>query len=971
MKIKYSVRQPIAWFAVAAAVLLVTASMARANYQSTVLADNPLAFYPLNLDVDTSGTATDVSGNGNNGAYVNIFSGFNNSTGPSAYITNAVIFDGTDTSVDLSGASSLTSLAGAVTLEAWVQPADSTSFGDIIGKGYDSSTSQESYIRVDGPYGANYDVNLGNAQITGGQQTTTWTHVVLANNGTTTSLYLNGVLIQSKPDSVGALSFSDPWAIGNGTSAGNGRHFNGNITQVAIYANGLTAAQVLNHYFVGLVGVPAANAVPIINSQPQAQPSYVGGAVTLNVTAVSALPMTNQWYKGSTPLNGQTNTSLILANLQLTNAGNYSVVVGNANGTTNSAVAVLTVNTPRNLEWSANANSGVWDTSTSANWVNLANSQQTVFNPGDATLFDDTPGVPTSVTVSGVVYPSLVTVNSSANNFGFSGSGNLGGSGVLDKEGSSTLNITTPSGFTGSVIVGGGMVYAGNNCFSSAGSIVVSNNSTLDFGGGQFNNVTPVNVSGTGNNGQGALINTYADYPGEKLSVTLAGDTLFGGTARWDMASGSQISGAHNLTLDWSAAGNYGQWNSVAIGASIVGVTVANGSVLGMSGMDTSCQNPGTLFTISANGQLTLYSGGFNGSVHLSSGATMYVYSANVTLGGSNLILEDGSSLQTYYNGGVNPVDNAVTLNGMVHFVLGDHTESFTNVIGGTGGFVLDYYNNAMVLSASNTYSGPTSIGSDGNSVEVSLAGNGSISHSSVIFFQGSAATVTHMDVTGRSDQTLTLASGQTLAGVGAINGNLVVSPGATLSPSGTNTVNGNTSTNAVGAIAAANNVTLNGTTTLKLDGLANDMVQAAGNITYGGTLNLANISGTPLAAGNTFQLFTAGGSISGNFASITPTTPGTGLAWNTSQLSSGVLSVVSTAPPGFTKIVVSGGNVIVSGSGGSAGGTFYVLTATNLLTPLTNWVVLSTNSYDSGGNFTVTNPVTVGTPERFYRIKQ
>jgi fibronectin-binding autotransporter adhesin len=717
--------------------------------------------------------------------------------------------------------------------------------------------------------------------------------------------------------------------------------------------------------------VPAANAAPIINVQPQSQPSYVGATVTFNVTAVSALPMTNQWYKGSTPLNGQTNPSLVLANLQLSDAGNYSVVVGNANGTTNSAVVALTVNTPRNLEWSANANSGVWDTSTSANWVNLANSQQTVFNPGDATLFDDTLGVPTSVAVSGVVYPSLVTVNSSANNFGFSGSGNLGGSGVLVKEGSSTLNITTPSGFTGSVIVGGGTIYAGNNCFSSAGSIVVSNNSTLDFAGGQFNNVTPVTVSGAGYNGQGALINTYADYPGEKLNVTLAGDTLFSGTARWDMASGSQFSGAHNLTLDWSAAGNYGQWNSVAIGASVVGVTVTNGSSLGFSGMDTSCQNPGTLFTIGANGQLVLYSGGFNGSVHLFSGATMYVYSANVTLGGSNLILEDGSSLQTYYNGGVNPVDNAVTLNGMVHFVLGDHTENFTNVISGTGGFVLDYYNNAMVLSASNTYSGPTSIGSDGNSVEVSLAGNGSISHSSVIFFQGSAATVTHMDVTGRSDQTLTLASGQTLAGVGAINGSLVVSPGATLSPSGTNTVNGNTSTNAVGAIAAANNVTLNGTTVLKLDGLANDTVQAAGNISYGGTLSLANISGTPLAAGNTFQLFTAGGLISGNFASIIPTTPGSGLAWNTSQLGSGVLSVMSSAAPVFTNIVVSGGNIIVSGSGGSAGGTFYVLTTTNLLTPLTNWVVLSTNSYNNGGYFSVTNPVTVGTPARFYRTKQ
>jgi hypothetical protein len=68
---------------------------------------------------------------------------------------------------------------------------------------------------------------------------------------------------------------------------------------------------------------------------------------------------------------------------------------------------------------------------------------------------------------------------------------------------------------------------------------------------------------------------------------------------------------------------------------------------------------------------------------------------------------------------------------------------------------------------------------------------------------------------------------------------------------------------------------------------------------------------------------------------------------------------------------VLSGGNLIMSGSGGSAGGTFYVITATNVLTPLTNWVVLSTNSYDGSGNFSVTNPVNGGTPQRFYRIKQ
>jgi len=55
--------------------------------------------------------------------------------------------------------------------------------------------------------------------------------------------------------------------------------------------------------------------------------------------------------------------------------------------------------------------------------------------------------------------------------------------------------------------------------------------------------------------------------------------------------------------------------------------------------------------------------------------------------------------------------------------------------------------------------------------------------NSSLIFFGGSDPTSTHLDATGRSDQTLTLASGQTLGGIGSVNGSLVVSSGATISP--------------------------------------------------------------------------------------------------------------------------------------------------------------------------------------------
>jgi len=44
----------------------------------------------------------------------------------------------------------------------------------------------------------------------------------------------------------------------------------------------------------------------------------------------------------------------------------------------------------------------------------------------------------------------------------------------------------------------------------------------------------------------------------------------------------------------------------------------------------------------------------------------------------------------------------------------------------------------------------------------------------------------------------------------------------------------------------------------------------------------------------------------------------------------------------------------------------FYVLSATNLTTPLTNWGVVSTNVFDNNGAFSVTNAVSPGVPQRF-----
>ena len=984
----------------AISMVLMASNSALADYKSAVLGDNPLAYYALNPASDPTGTSPDLTGNGNDGFAYNITP----VTGPTSYLTNAAHFDASDDAfIDLSEGSNpgLLNFSGPITVEAWVQPSSSSEFADIVAKGYDATSDAEVTLRVNGPYGADYSggsENAGGADavyVTGGSQTTNWTYAVVAFDGTNCNLYLNGELVGQSSDTNGSFIFSDDWVIGDGSSAGNGRFFDGNISEVAIYNYGLSAAQVQSHYYFGIVGTNNLNyAVPIITNQPQAQAAFLGGSVTFSVGVLSALPATNQWFSNNVAIIGQTNASLTLNNVETNDAADYSVVVGNNNGTSTSVSVPLTVLPPGVLQWSANGNSGVWDTDNSSNWIDLANGRPTVFNNGSQVLFDDTAGVPTGVTVSGTVAPGLITVDSSTNDFNIS-SGTINGPGSLIKEGSSTLTITSAGSLTGPITISGGAIYAGSNCFSSVSSITITNNSTLDLAGSTMGGNKPILVSGTGLNGEGAIFNSDADYPQETVDITLAGETMFGGSARWDLASGSEINGTGPLTVDWSAGAGYGQWNTVTIGADISDVVVTNGSTLGFSYMDTSCQNSATMFTIAPGCQLSFYSGGFNGSfsvangatatdynggvafngsiIHLFSGATLYLYGAGVAVNGSNLIFENNALLASYYNSGANIISSAVTLNGVVHFVVGDHSMNYTNVISGPGGFVLDSDNNEVVLSATNSYTGPTIIGSGGNAPEVALIGDGSISQSSLIFFGGTNADVAHVDVSGRSDQTLTLAGGQTLAGVGGINGSLVVSAGATISPAGTNTTIGiTTGANSTGAIGVTSSITLNGTTVLKLNGSGvNDSLQSSGSgINYGGTLNLVNISGAPLAVGDSFQIFSAA-SYTGSFANIPPAAPGAGLAWDTSQLNNGILNVVAaSAQPAISSVAISAGNLVFSGANGTASGTFYVLTTTNLAIPLTNWITLATNSFDGSGAFSVTNAVKPGTLQQFYRIE-
>ncbi|HKQ39135.1 MAG TPA: immunoglobulin domain-containing protein, partial [Verrucomicrobiae bacterium] len=83
---------------------------------------------------------------------------------------------------------------------------------------------------------------------------------------------------------------------------------------------------------------------PTISQQPQSRTNLAGSTATFTVVAQGTPPLSYQWFlNGTTSLNGETNSSLTLTNVQKSQAGTYSVRIANAAAVLDSAGAVLTV----------------------------------------------------------------------------------------------------------------------------------------------------------------------------------------------------------------------------------------------------------------------------------------------------------------------------------------------------------------------------------------------------------------------------------------------------------------------------------------------------------------------------------------------------------------------------------------------------------------------------------------------------
>lgn len=636
------------------------------------------------------------------------------------------------------------------------------------------------------------------------------------------------------------------------------------------------------------------------------------------------------------------------------------------NNAANSSIDLNITGVP-GYRWTGAVN-GDWDGSTQ-NWIDLQTGSAAVYADGFPVEFRD--GAATgNINIPGLPAPSIITVTNNTLPYVWSGNGGVtvgtirkfgsntltrlessfdtvttyeinqgtlavnnafdtvfttvltdisGGTGIFAKQGASKLTInSTNSTYDGSVLIQQGTVKMSNDrsLGSTNAHVTIASGGTLDL-----NDFTPgfqpVTVSGAGTDGLGAIIDTTtAGAVGTNLrDVTLAGDTTFGGAAgRWDIRVRNSTGPGPGLR------GN--GFNLTKEGAGFVSI---------------ACQRD-----IGAN---TPYWDMNLGNIVINAGTLALAESLTVGNPSKTITINSGAAIQLFDLGLTNPlVRNISVTDGKIN---GGGASTDTNILNG-----------AINIA------GNVSVRPD----QCFMVINGAISGSGSLGVSATDPGRLYLNGANTFAGAVNVTNG-TFGGSGSITGNLVMQ-GGTLAPG---------RLDVLGTFTVGGTATLAGTNVMEINRAASpnsDRLNVAGTLTFGGQLKVVlGVGASSPQAGDVYQLFNKGSASS--FSSIVlpdlSALPG-GLSWDTSKLTvNGSISVAGTAvanPPTITSFSVTGTNFVFSGTGGTQGNNYVVLTSTNVAQPIANWTSIATNQFQAGGTFSVTNAITPGAPASFYELQ-
>jgi len=168
---------------------------------------------------------------------------------------------------------------------------------------------------------------------------------------------------------------------------------------------------------------PGTNA-PAIGTQPSSRTVVIGANVSFTVRASGAAPLSYRWrfdgtnLQTSARITGTTSPTLSISNAQVSDSGNYTVVVTNSAGSATSSVAALVVTLPPSCDPPPAGMVGWWPAEGNANDITFGTNNGTLMGgamasaPGEVGLafsFDGTNGY-VEIPDSPVFHPAVLTI---------------------------------------------------------------------------------------------------------------------------------------------------------------------------------------------------------------------------------------------------------------------------------------------------------------------------------------------------------------------------------------------------------------------------------------------------------------------------------------------------------------------------------------------------------------------------------
>src|SRR6476659_1797982 len=255
-------------------------------------APSAVAVISLPLNEGSGTVAGDASGNGNTGTLQN------GPTWTAGKSGSALSFDGVNDTVYIANSTSLNAVSNGVTVAAWVNRSSTQAGGvSVVSREFGNTYYEHYYLGFeDGKYRWFVNTTSGYSDylIGGPSPQGQWIHMVGTYDGTDVKLYVNGVLQFSTPHS-GTFS-TDFTGLTIGASHNDGSHapieaFNGKVDEVNIFAQALTAQEVLQVYQAtgGTVDAPPSVTLTAPSAGASLQRTFTAAASASDDAAVAGV----------------------------------------------------------------------------------------------------------------------------------------------------------------------------------------------------------------------------------------------------------------------------------------------------------------------------------------------------------------------------------------------------------------------------------------------------------------------------------------------------------------------------------------------------------------------------------------------------------------------------------------------------------------------------------------------------------